>query len=361
MKTSIAPRTFPPHLVFLGLGLLLIVGSGWTLLRGARMSAPGRLIAKESLLTWRSPAAGPIQPLAPDAASAVFEVRNTGGTPVRITEVKSSCGCATPRVEPSLIPAGATARVEVRAMPLLIGERSAVVTLRTDSPQTPEVELRLRIIGSRRPPFLAKAEGELFFEETGSTVETRRILVHTAEAAGSNATPPKIVHHSALLHVGPPKLQAEKTADDGHSIARSYEYLVTVRPEEVREPFSEGVEVVDPWDPEHRVRIEARGGRALPLKAVPARLAIDGRRGATAQFLVITTSHLDDLIVEPADGRSPLVVERIERDPGGKRATVHVAVREGTAADSEGGLRVRLASSGEAISVPVRLRAEGRQ
>lgn len=169
-------------LCVVGLSLLAISG----LLRVPRAAPlfPGRLIAKEPMVEWRSP--GPGEPGAPNAR---FEIANPGSSPVRVLTVESGCGCATPKVHPRLVRPGGVAIVEVEANPIEIGEKDVVITLETDSPATPIVPLTLRIIGCRRPPFIVSVTGDLTCQEGYSAEDTREIHVDTIERVASSHTP----------------------------------------------------------------------------------------------------------------------------------------------------------------------------
>lgn len=141
-------------------------------------------------MTWTSPADKPYRKLGLDEASATFEVENVGGVPVHITDVETSCGCAMPEIEPRTIAAGGVGVVKVKATPLDTGEKTVSLTLNTDSPASPQVVLRLHIVGSRQPPYMTQAGGDLGYISDFSEPEVREIFAFTLESADADPTPP---------------------------------------------------------------------------------------------------------------------------------------------------------------------------
>jgi len=83
--------------------------------------------------------------LTPDRATScehVFALRNTAPTPLRITRVKSSCGCTSVDAPATAIEPGAVATVRVRAdWSAVVGRTASTVTLQTNSHWTPQIAL----------------------------------------------------------------------------------------------------------------------------------------------------------------------------------------------------------------------------
>jgi hypothetical protein len=151
------PWRFTPILI--AVGLLFLTGSTASLLISPRVPTPGNLRARIPQLVWRCPEGEKARPPFAGEAGATFQIENHGGQPVRILNVEKSCGCLDTQVQPQVIPPGGSATVVVHATPILVGQRTETVSLQTDSPLTPTVTLALKIVGSRRPPFLLRAEG----------------------------------------------------------------------------------------------------------------------------------------------------------------------------------------------------------
>ena len=163
------------------IGALLLTGAGLFLLSisiglsvRARSLSPGKLVARHPEVLWRHPAPREASSRLPtiDEAGGTFEVENVGGRPVRILGVQASCGCATPKISPSVIPPGQLGRVDVRTTPFAVGERLVTVDLRTDSPLSPTLNLRLRAFGWRRPPLLLQTGGDLIYRDYDFQGET---------------------------------------------------------------------------------------------------------------------------------------------------------------------------------------------
>lgn len=280
-------------------------------------------------------------------------------------KVQSSCGCATPKVEPTTIAPGEVGTVEVRAVPLQVGERMASVTLTTDSPASPEVILQLRIIGSRRPPFLARAGGELSFAGYSPETEVRKIHAFHIELKGSPPTPPLVKNDLPILEIGQATLEEEEPSVERGAVNREYVFEVKLAEKPPPGRITGNVFVVDPWDSTHvqriRVHIEARP----PLEAVPARVILQASKDrsvgeASEEILILSKALAPDLVVE-LDGHeeSPLTVSPIHQTEGDRRTTFSVSLKPGAVREGEYNVLVGRASSPDRIIVPVAVRVEG--
>ncbi len=350
-------------------GITLVVSSGLFTFRRAP-AGPGKLVPRQSTLTWR----GPEKPkstrtgaLSIDEASAKFEIENVGGWPVHIIAVQSSCGCAEPKVQPMTIEPGRLGIVEVRALPLQVGEKLAIVTLQTDSPSTPEVVLQLRLIGGRRPPFLLQAGGELTWTAGFSKTDTRTISATTVELQGSKRQPPIVKAPSSFLTVGPPAFDESPYTKPG-TVQRRYVYEVRFNSDPPPGVFSDEVLVIDPWDPQHVERSIVHAETLPPLRVVPSRTVLylakrPESREARADFLIFTANPSLDLEVGAEGGKeSPLVISPVQWVERGRRAAFSIGVKPGRMREGVFSIIVRRSSSPtERVVVPVSLRAENVQ
>ncbi|HEX8198854.1 MAG TPA: DUF1573 domain-containing protein [Isosphaeraceae bacterium] len=210
----------PARLAILGLGLVAV--SGLARLALDRPAAPGRLDVKESQVTWGGPPSASARPAGDGPAQ--FEVTNTGGTPVRVLTVKSGCGCAAPTVRPGIIAPGVMATVTVVATPPAVGVRRIPVVLETDSPVTPEVVPRLRLVGSRRPPLLLAAGGDLTYRDV-LLGESREITAETIEPVQETRTP-ILTSDLPSLRLTPVDRTETPNAGEPGVVGRLYRYRV---------------------------------------------------------------------------------------------------------------------------------------
>ena len=77
-----------------------------------------------------------------------YTVRNTGGGPLLIKKITTSCDCTKASVDRAEIPAGQAANLTVTLDPAednLYGNILRVVYLRTNDPQRPEAEAEFRV------------------------------------------------------------------------------------------------------------------------------------------------------------------------------------------------------------------------
>lgn len=76
-----------------------------------------------------------------------FQVKNSGGSPLEILSVSTSCGCTTAEIESVTLLPGAVTRLHVTFDPQLMGEEGdilRVVYIKSNDPHQPEVEIELR-------------------------------------------------------------------------------------------------------------------------------------------------------------------------------------------------------------------------
>lgn len=346
------------------LGLACLAASFLAIRSLIARGGPGRLVADRDLLTWRGPDAKEPRPLAIDGAQARFVLRNVGGAPVRITAVESSCGCATPAVDPAVVAPGGSTNVDVRAAPMLAGERLATVTLKTDSIASPEVILRLRIVGSRRPPFMVEAAGELIFEGDDGAMGPRKITALTLELAASPPRPPEIKSTVPWLEIGPPSLAEEMPHTDPGTVTRKYHYEVAARGGSGESVPSTGdVLVIDPWESRNVATLRAHVAVSAPIRAVPSRVVLrahpsPGTVGGPVRILLRTRFPARELGVEVEGEDAPLVVGPIvpARDEG--LATFTVGLKPGAVPGGRYSLRIRHAASRDRLIIPVSVRPE---
>ena len=358
----------PRHLLVMAAGGLLIMGG----LGVARLSlsppmSPGKLVARQELMTWQSPVQKSFHPLGPNEAQGRFELENVGGSPVHILEVQTSCGCATPEVQPTTIAPGKTGTVVVRAVPLHIGERMVSITLNTDSPSSPKVVLQLRIVGSRRAPFMGRAYGELNYLVGSSMSEGRKIFADAIESSGSIPSPPIARTEMPFLEISNPTLESEAPHTLPGTIRRRYVYEVTLASKVPSGRFVGEVTVTDPWDTDHVERVRVHGEYLPPIRAVPSRSVIRvgaGRRDGepTAKITILSTSSAPDLAAElERNQETPLIIDRLKMTKDGRLGIFTVSLKPGATRAGIYNVLVGRPSSSERIIVPVAVLVEDDQ
>lgn len=121
------------------LGVGAGVGYGW--LRAAPSEPPRITVA---------PAEFDFGDVGPElAVSHVFTVTNVGGAPLDISGVSTSCGCTTATIEATQLQSGESTTLTVTFDPQAhngaTGRFLRLVYLRSNDPQTPEAQVRLRV------------------------------------------------------------------------------------------------------------------------------------------------------------------------------------------------------------------------
>lgn len=361
---SLPRRIFGCPLALAGLGFLLILVAAISSRRVDHPSFPGKLQASQENLTWRAPVETKYRPLTVADTRTTFELRNVGGRVVRILEVKSSCGCATPRVEPTSIAPGGTGTVEIQALPLQVGERVANVTLITDSPITPRVVLQLRIIGSRRPPLLLTAAGDLSFVASPEEELAREIVATTVEHAESEPTPPIIKTDVQALELTGLTLRAEAPSVEPGTVSREYAGQAKLATGTHRGTFTGSVAVVDPWGPERVEELRVHGEILPMLSAVPPRILLRLNRSGSggkicAAFAVVSRRPAPEFSAELEDNEAPLTISDPQSLGDAQRVLFTISVMAAEPREGVYRIRIRERSGGDSISVHGAVRVEG--
>lgn len=332
-----------PFLVSLGLVSAALIGVGLTRLIVARPPVPGKLVARVASLEWRGETR--------EDAQARFEVVNTGGTRVVIRSVSSSCNCAEPVVEPTTIPPGGVATVEVKATPPPRGNRSVTFTVITDSLITPVVELSLKMIGTRRAPYLAGVDGELGYPEDDPTGVVRELTVYMVELPESDRMPaPR--SDLPFLKVEPLGRSESPIIGTG-DVNRLYKFRVIMASRPPLGTFTGEVAVVDPWDDEHSERALVHGRVVPALRMAPSRVSVAADDpSATADIKLISQQPMGPVTLK-WDGETPMTAERSGGDTEASPTIVTLRPKQGMPMrPGEYTLIVQL-SVGEPIRVPV--------
>lgn len=350
---QIGRKSRPPILAVSCGFLLLLVGLGVAVFPGDR--SPGKLIAVQDELVWKGEAGKEPSDM---YAVGEFTVMNTGGTPVRIVEATSSCGCAKPTLSTMVVQPDAKATVRVQALVQAVGEKKATIKLQTDSIQTPEVLLKLQIISTRRPPFMVHAGGDLSFKGDYSLTENRNIVVTTVAPRGGMREP-IIRHVMPFLSVSPPTIKTLRLKEEGmEQIDYLYEVRVSSKPPE---GLTLGeVLVTDPWYPERVERLPVALESPPALRVMPSRLVVrndGGIEDSAVTFIVRSRLPMNKLsFADRGKGKSPFNVEVVKQSDDGLTTVCKLqcaALAIESPEDRE--IAIRPAGGSEGLTIPVRI------
>ncbi len=339
------------------MGGVVLVPSLMMLVVDGKTPRAGSLVPLDPVLAWQSP--NPDSPPSMSSGRVTFRVKNPGSGVVRVLSTRSDCGCARPEVRFDHLGPGEVGTVDVDPTPIDVGTRSVPITLTTGSPTTPEVALTLRLSGTRRPPYLLKARGDLTFRSMepgeGGVFDTTTVTV----CGGEKPREP-------ILRVGLPFLEVKLTntvempgADDPEATYQMRTYRVTIASRPPEADFSGEILVVDPWNTDRSFSLHVLGSIEPLLRAIPPTLYLGSDEGSTRLTIAARTAS-SDLRVELEGGESDaLTVERVGRadrfETFAIRRKVGHDVRQGVA-----NLVVTAVGSPEArLIVPVRLGPEG--
>jgi hypothetical protein len=248
-----------------------------------------------------------------------------------------------------------------RATPLQFGERTAFITLHTDAPPSPEIVLKLHIVGSRRPPFMGQARGELNYIGDVPVGDLGKIYAYNMEHAGSTPSPPIVKCEALFVEVGPAKLLEENPYEGPDFVTRKYVFDARVARDPLVDQFAGTILVIDPWDAEHVERTRFHGEILPPLRAIPSRIILhlknshDQHAGAT--IVVKSKSPARKFVVSLEGSKeTPLTIGEIITADGGRMASFRVALRAGQSEEGEYKIHIGTASGTDRVTVPVSVR-----
>ncbi len=303
-------------------GALIALVSGYAIFGRATPAAPGKLVAIDKEVT----VVGGLDPSSPSWRDGSLRIINSGGRPIRITGIQSGGGCTEPKAEPTVLQPGQLGSIRVHASPPAVGETRVRIAIFTDSVATPEVETYVRLKGSRPPPFLLSATGDLGFVGQHGSGESREIDVLTVEPIGASGSP--IVR--CKLQFLDVKQVAEnvKANADPDTVLRTRTYRLTFNSTPPDANFSGVVEVVDPWDQRRVERVPVFGESRPILRAIPPRVALVVGREPQAgeRFAILVGSGSGELRVEPED-RSRSILDVTADSPAGTDVVRRFVVR----------------------------------
>lgn len=255
-----------------------------------RNLAAGVLVPEKPNLEWSGEF---VQGSTPAYAEVQYTVTNKGKQPVRILSVESGCGCATPEVEPRVVPPNQHSIVTVRAIPPSTGSKVVRFVLHTDSPARPDVELNLRMVLTRRVPFLQSIRGDLTFNDDDSS-GSRRFVVTTVESKERTLSPCPVPSSSLITaHLSE---VADLPQEDG-TVLRQYTFEARFREAPSQGTFTGLITVKDPWDESSEESLPVLRRSEMALRATPHSLNLSSSQ-ATQSFLVIANGGIDQLETE---------------------------------------------------------------
>jgi len=256
----------------------------------------GRLVPRQTMMTWKSPTAS--GPFGSERAELSFVLDNVGGQAVRIQNVQTDCSCMKPVADPLVVQPGGVTKIVVKAMTPVSGRSDVPILIHTDSQTSPEIRLTARIVSGRRPPFVYSVTGDLHFRGVYSPDLARDLVVVTFETPGPTVEPvlSSDLPFLKMENVG----VSEKTNDDesfdgtstpvGNVVVRTRRYRVGFK-EKPPEPSCSGtVKVADPFhnsgDRKLGVVCNFRSPSA-GLQVFPRLLTLSRQKGASGNVVVL--------------------------------------------------------------------------
>jgi hypothetical protein len=344
--------------VLTGAGVI-ILASSLMMLAGERKShQPGSLVSLEAVQVWRSP--NPDSPATSKSRKATFRLTNPGNEVVRVLSTRSGCGCAKPEVRFDHLGPGEVGEVDVIPNLVDIGIKSVPITLTTDSPSTPEVTLTLRLVGSRRPPYLQDARGDLTLRDSIIGTEASFDATTVIPVGMKESLQPIVRSSLSFLKVKLIEIRELPNTNnpDARFIYHTYRVIIDSQPPDL--DFGGEIVVTDPWNSDRFFALHLTGSVEPPLRAIPAILRL-GAEGDTVRLTIAARRGVGELRVEQEAG-DPDVLSIEQVGSSERFAVFAVRRRERVAAP---GMVVHLAITaggpqGTRMVVPVQLGEGGR-
>lgn len=292
-------------LLLVGIGIILIAFGS---LKYFRPPTPGNLYPLKDDIVWVGPSDGQSRTA---FVNLEFPVANNGGQRVRVLSVESACGCALPRVEPTVFDPRQTGVVFVSAQVPPLGEKAVTITLNTDSPKSPTVTLHFRLISRRTPPYILKVTGDLTFAGRFTINDSRELVVDTVEPPGSPQPP--LVRSSLEAIAIAYSSSSERPYLTPDTVHRTYRYRVTPLTADAETAKRGQVEVRGVWSPSDVQYIQSA---LIPYQAIhvsPTNVRFNKDNTASILLHVYDDEYRPELKIVPNDGIS----SHMERLSGG--------------------------------------------
>lgn len=321
---------------------------------GKGSTSNGVLIPRQSLIVWESSDTSNKR----NDKTVKFELENVGGNPIRIIKVESGCGCAKPVFDKELVSPGQFAMISMMPTAIAAGQRDIAITVHTDSTSQPTINLVLRTMSRRKPPFFAEVWGDLTFRGTFDPTLQRELTIVGIETTVGSPAPHINSSNLPFLEITPTGDEVEPYYDTGFLIRKRH-YQVRFREKPKEGNFLGNVVVTDPHYSDNILTLNVIGQFGETLRASPSAVTFTGD-SQLAKIVVISD--------EPTKGLSLSVLapEGVKLEPqaaqmgqSGKVWIVSVSKGEYSGRQNRGTLQIRrLEASSRELEIPIIMLAE---
>lgn len=294
----------------------------------------------------------------PQEIVATYYVTNRGGSDLVLGEVAASCGCTAAKVEPHVVSPGHRAIVTARAMPPSAGMTPVTLRIPTNEVGRRELDLRLTLVGSAPPPFVAAHNGPVSLGRIRRDSPPVYLWIETREKRSARPWMGKVSSSLSFLQVGGGPVRERPLGND--VILRRYEYEIKVR--EIPPP-GERVGQIDCWsslgDTKIAFTVPVHGFVPFPVTATPRVLSGSFDSTENPRLLVTLTADEQDfqLRVTPSD-RTTSTLELRSVEMRANRVVFAVSPRPGVRWPVLGAVIFETNHPGQpSVEVPIALRS----
>ena len=251
--------------------------------------------------------------------------------------------------------------MDVSAMPPPLGERTVSFVIKTDSARTPELPFQLRMISSRKPPFILTTKGDLTFAGDFKSDEPRDFFVQVVVTKQDDKQP-IITTDLPYLKIDMVDIDTQSYDEPGILYLR-YRYTVRLKEIPTDGTVSGTVTITDPWEPSLVNQLQVYIRPARDLLVTPSTLTLNLRSPTdsetAATFLVKRSSAAGAIHVKEVSEATPFFAiheSDLNSDGRVKVVSVRLAANQ-SIAPGDHKLVIRTDSDAQCI-LPVRVNVE---
>lgn len=291
-------------------------------------------------------------------------IKNVGRRRLRILRTNASCGCASPVVDPDVLGPGRTAMVRVRFMNVPLGEKEVLVELETDSDAHKFASFRVISIGTKRPPYILQAVGDVTFLQGDPVGHSQPVTVSAVE---SDTQPrwPKVRVDLPFVQISRLGYEERRYTVPG-SILRTYRFAIALSSQPSSSTFAGRFIVTDPWTGKDSTHLPISGAYKPEISVYPGLVILNygsARFGPSRPALVtVVTRDPGDHPNFACETGDPSLIEfrSVEPSPSPRAHRFEIRTATKPAAGSEWVYHVRSRKGGPEYSrLVIRVAEEG--
>lgn len=227
---------------------------------------PGQLICQNSKLTVQS-----VNPNLTDAkTSALFVIKNTGNTIVRIISVRTSCGCTNAKTNKEIVNPSESIDLTAIMDPIDVGLKSAIITVETDSGLTPTLNFQVIEEGYLPPPYIFQVQGDLYFNNHVEKDQKRKINIQIVSDRSNLDIEPILETDASFLKIEKETTETKASINDPSLFVINHHYFISLKEAYPLLGYQGSIDVKDPWNKSRNLSLNVVIEKQLLFKSIPS-------------------------------------------------------------------------------------------